>query len=532
MTDLPPWYSLGTLGLAAALGAALAAVWHGLWPFGDPNIFGFAAMCAAVAFVGVNDTFRVLTRQPMDPSLAVAELVVGAGLTLLLTQHGLPFIVALLLLIGVRSQAGRLTRIVVDIYDKGTAEVARGARRAFTTLVLALEMVVAACLVWSGLDRSAALLQWATAPIVLLAGVCGLVLVSGAEYEVMRSRFRGGEVTTDASFGTGWWGPVAGLIAAVVILSAVVPPLPSFITLRSVGATVVSVSERTVPGSAPQSTTARPPAKPNAVTKLIPKRVRQNAGIYIFLLFLVALLVTLTIRLLRYSRRLGLDALEVGLQYWRRGVETAVSAATFFSGLYSLLMQGLRDGDWRGMTRFLRRWWQWFLDALRGALFRNVWRQLGIRSAAHRTGAEFAAAAGPRTLAGAAWNLPPGDPRRRIRELYREFMQEARLAGLPRRPSQTPRAYRVTVAAAEPGSEEGLGELTGAYEWARFSPHPVTGDEIAHASRGWERVAGFLTRRRERQGPAAEGRAARPQAGGAEAGRGVRVQGARPRRRS
>jgi hypothetical protein len=150
------------------------------------------------------------------------------------------------------------------------------------------------------------------------------------------------------------------------------------------------------------------------------------------------------------------------------------------------------------MRRFLRRWWGWILDVITGRLFRNIWRQLGIRSAAHKEGASFAAASKARTMAGAAWKLPPGDPRRRIRELYRQFMQEAKNAGIGREPYQTPRTFRVMVETAEPAMTEGLGDLTGAYEWARFSPHPVTPDHITSASSGWERISGFLTRRRER----------------------------------
>jgi len=536
VNDVPPWYLIGTVGLAAAFGATLAAVWHGLWPFGDPNIFGFAALCAAVALVGVQDTFRSLTRQMMDPSLALVELIIGGALTLLLTQHLLPFFVALGLLGAVRGQAGRLTRLVVDLYDTGNAEAARRTRRSFTSVLLAMGVIVGACLVWSGLDRSAGLLHWTTAPIVLLAGVCGLVLVSGAEYEVMRSRFRGGEVTTDAAFGVGWWGPVAGLIAAVVLLAALVPPLPSVVTLQTVGHDVVQVSERTVPNTGPQNVAASTqPQKPGPIAKVLPRRVRQNAGLYIFLLFLLVLVVTLLVRSVRYARRLGLDAAQIIAQYWLRGVETARSAAAFFTGLYALLVQGFRDGDWRGMARFGRRWWNWLLELLSGALTRNIWRQLGIRSSAHRAGAEFAAAAGPRTIAGAAWNLPPDDPRRRVRELYRRFMQEASEAGLARRAWQTPRAYQLAVQAAEPGTAEGLGDLTGAYEHARFSPHPVGGEVIVRASGGWERISAFLLRRRERDralaGQGGEGaRGRRVDAGVAAEGKSVQIRRGAPRR--
>ena len=539
MNDLPPWFSIGAVGLGAAMGAALAALWHGLWPYAgahvfQPNIFAFAALSAAVVLVGIRDTFAALTRRPMDPTLAVAELVVGGVFALLLTQRFLPFLIAMALLGVIRGQAGILARTIVELYVSGTAGVARRVRTIFSRFALGYGALLTLLLLFSGLDHSAALSRWTTAPIVVGAGVCGLILVSGAEYEVMRSRFRGGEVTADASFGTGWWGPVAGLIAAVVILGAVIPPLPSVLTLREVGNVVLTVGDHTTNAGAAQNQTA--PAvgnqqPTNPIVKRIPEPIRAHAGLLIFLALVAAFAVTMVIRTARYARQLGLDAANLLLQYGGRGLETGRAAVAFFVGFYALLVEGLR-GDWSGMRRLLRRWWYWIWDVLSGRLLRNIWRQLGIRSAAHRAGAEFGAAGGPRTMAGAAWNLPPGDPRRRVRELYRQFLQEARDAGLARRPGQTPTAFGRAIVTAEPAAAEGLQELTGAYEWARFSPHVVTPEHVGTASQGWARVAGFLVRRRE-QRRAATARGAESGDGrvaDAAAAPGRRVQQVRRRR--
>ena len=487
------------------MGAALAALWHGLWPYAGPtvfapNLFAFAALSAAVVLVGVRDTFNAMTRRPMEPGLAAVEILIGAGLAILVTGRFLPFIVAMALLIGIRGQAGILTRVVIDLYDQGTAEVARRVRQTFSRFALGYGALLTLFLLFSGLDHSAALLHWSTAPIVLGAGVCALVLISGAEYEVMRSRFRGGEVTADASFGTGWWGPTAGLIAAIVLLAALIPPLPSVLTLRDVGNVVLAVGQHTTNGGAAQNVTATAStvsSSATGITKYVPAPIRAHIGLLIFLTLVAAFAVTIAIRMVLAARRLGMDAANLLREYAARTVEAGRGAVAFFVGFYTLLVQGL-SGDWSGMKRFLRRWWLWILDVLTGRAWRNIWRQLTIRSASHRAGAEFAADMGPRTMAGAVWNLPPGDPRRRVRELYREFMQEARDAGMARRPSQTPAAYRRAIVAMEPGTGEGLTELTGAYEWARFSPHPVTPEHVGQASRGWERVAGFIVRLRER----------------------------------
>ena len=527
MTDLPPWYTIATVGLGAAVGAALAAMWHGLWPYGDPNLLLFMALAALVALVGVRDTFRSLTRTPLEPGMALVQLVVAGVAMALMTRHVLPFFIGMLLLAGVRGQAGALTRRVVDLYDIGTAEIARQTRRHFTTLVLITEMVLAVSLVLSGLDHSAGLLSWTTAPVVLLGGVCGLMLISGAEYEVMRSRFQGGEVTTDAGFGAGWWGPVAGLIAAAVIIAALLPPLPAYITLGQVGHAVVHVSQHTIRSSGPQNLhTPHPHHTPAVIKKIIPKRVRDNFGTYLFLFMLVLFVLVLAVRSVRYARRLGLDVTQLARQYLAVVLEVGRSSLAFILGFYEILMQGVRDGDWRGMTRFLRRWWNWLLDVITRFGRGNVWRQLGIRSAGHKEGAEFAAATGARTGAGSAWNLAPGDPRRRIRELYRELIGEAARAGLPRRPHQTPETFRRSLVATEPDAAPGLELLTDAYEWARFSPHPVTGEHVAQASSGWQRISGFFTRRQQQQptkaaGPVDQRRARSDR----DEGRGVRVDG-------
>ncbi len=501
MTDLPTWFTAAAVGWGAALGGAMAALWFGLYPLHDPNIVAFAATCGAVSFVGVADTFRALTKRPMEPSIAIVELVLGGALIAVLTQAVLQFAIGMVLAAIVRGQAGALTRVIVDLYDSGTAEVARRTRLRYTRVMLITAGIVTLFVLWSRLDKTAGLLHWHSAPIVLLAAVSGLVLVSGAEYEVMRTRFRGGQVTADQSFGTGWWGPVAGLITAAVIVSALVPAPPAVVSVTQIGQAAQSFANKVVPNNTGLQNVKNDQKGGNV--KLIKpgeyKIINQGPpyGLYVFFVLLAALAVVIVIRLVRYSRQLGVEAFDLAMGYVRSFIAVGKSMISFFIGFYELLAEGLR-GDWSGMRRFLLRWWGWILDVITGRIFRNIWRQLGIRSAAHKEGAEFAADAKARTMAGAAWKLPPGDPRRRVRELYRQFMQEAKNAGVGREPFQTPRTFRDVLERTEPAMAEGLSDLTGAYEWARFSQHPVTPDHITSASSGWERVAGFLKRIGER----------------------------------
>jgi hypothetical protein len=142
-----------------------------------------------------------------------------------------------------------------------------------------------------------------------------------------------------------------------------------------------------------------------------------------------------------------MDALELAMGYVRSVISIVTSTISFFVGFYELLLEGLR-GDWSGMRRLLRRWRGRLLEAITG----QPWL--------------------------------PGDPRRRIRALYRRCLREAGRAGIGRSPHQTPRAFRRMVERSEPALAGGLADLTLAYEWARFSPHPMTPAHVTRATGG------------------------------------------------
>lgn len=80
----------------------------------------------------------------------------------------------------------------------------------------------------------------------------------------------------------------------------------------------------------------------------------------------------------------------------------------------------------------------------------------------------------------------PDDARGQVRYYYRQVAQRAGRAGLPRRTGQTPQEYAGYLAPnLEAGQDQAsLDNLTGLYEEARFSPHPVdpAQAEVARAS--------------------------------------------------
>ncbi len=70
----------------------------------------------------------------------------------------------------------------------------------------------------------------------------------------------------------------------------------------------------------------------------------------------------------------------------------------------------------------------------------------------------------------------PNDPRGRVRFQYRRVIERATRAGLPRSTGQTPGEYaRYLTPSLEEDPQLGpqLDDLTGLYEEARFSPHPI-----------------------------------------------------------
>ena len=169
MSDLPPWYSIGAIGLATAVGAGFAALWHGLWPGGAPSLYGFTALCLLLAVFGVSDTFRAVTRKPMDPGLALAQIVVGAVALWFLTQRPLGFLIGAAFLSLLRLQVGQLTVHIVDLYDRGNLAYARRVRRRFSSLVLVSGLALVVCGLGSNLETSPGLTHWGFGPIAVVA---------------------------------------------------------------------------------------------------------------------------------------------------------------------------------------------------------------------------------------------------------------------------------------------------------------------------------------------------------------------------
>ncbi|MBC7317096.1 MAG: DUF4129 domain-containing protein, partial [Chloroflexi bacterium] len=75
------------------------------------------------------------------------------------------------------------------------------------------------------------------------------------------------------------------------------------------------------------------------------------------------------------------------------------------------------------------------------------------------------------------------DPRIRIRRAYQDLLRLGRQEGWPRRPWQTPLAYRKTLQSAWPQASEALETLTRAYIVARYGAQPPSPEEAEAAER-------------------------------------------------
>ncbi len=88
----------------------------------------------------------------------------------------------------------------------------------------------------------------------------------------------------------------------------------------------------------------------------------------------------------------------------------------------------------------------------------------------------------------------PNDGRGRVRFYYRQVAQRAGKAGLPRRTGQTPQEYAGYLAPNLEAEQDqaNLDNLTGLYQEARFSPHPVDPAQVETARESSQGLVAFF----------------------------------------
>lgn len=78
--------------------------------------------------------------------------------------------------------------------------------------------------------------------------------------------------------------------------------------------------------------------------------------------------------------------------------------------------------------------------------------------------------------------VPPGS----ARALYRRLQRWGATAVRPRRPAETPNAYRSALAAAQPGAADAVAAVTALYNQARYGSRPPDEKAVAEAAALWE----------------------------------------------
>lgn len=72
------------------------------------------------------------------------------------------------------------------------------------------------------------------------------------------------------------------------------------------------------------------------------------------------------------------------------------------------------------------------------------------------------------------------------RALYRRLQRWGAARGRPRRPAETPNAYRTALAAAEPGAAEAVSAVTAVYNQERYGARPPDAKAVAAAAATWQ----------------------------------------------
>jgi hypothetical protein len=97
-------------------------------------------------------------------------------------------------------------------------------------------------------------------------------------------------------------------------------------------------------------------------------------------------------------------------------------------------------------------------------------------------------------------NLRRLDPRQSIRFFFFALLRRGAERGTVRRPSQTPREYAALLSREEPLIRDELGELSRAFEEARYTVHPLGPQEAGRVRRVWDTIRSTLRSTRPKEG--------------------------------
>lgn len=309
--------------------------------------------------------------------------------------------------------------------------------------------------------------SWLGVIATSLTGFCGVIVVAGAKLTALRvdARRDGFEwATTDAQ---AMWGHVASLAFLAVVLGAIfpaaMPPVFSLRFLRLFGKLGAWIYRITAPSAQkatvqhPRVSRTHPTSTSTTIHRTTPPPVVSHIPSNVHTLHTPHWLHTVLAFLAAGGVQKALTILAlIGLP--------AVIIYIFVS--YLRETDGGVGGALQRLWAQIRRifgFWQFFRSASR----------LGEPLEADPTDRSRARRPGPIASVRMAWAAML-DPRRAVRAAYREFLQGAGEAGHPIHTGQTPATFEASLSPVLSGERDAAGELTRAYEVARYSDHPVT----------------------------------------------------------
>ncbi len=308
--------------------------------------------------------------------------------------------------------------------------------------------------------------SWLGVLSTALTGFCGVVVVAGAKLTALRvdARRDGFEwATTDAQ---AMWGHVASLAFLAVVLGAIfpaaMPPVFSLRFLRLFGKLGAWIFRITAP-TAPKAVVKRPPVSHTHPTSVstTPHRTAPPP---------VVSHVRSNVHTLRTPHWL-----HTVLAFLAAGGVQKVLTILALVGLPALIIYifvaYLRETD-GGVNGALQRLWAQIRRIFGFWQFFRSTSRLGEPLEAEATNRSHARRPGPIASVRMAWAAML-DPRRAVRAAYREFLHGAGDAGHPIRTGQTPATFEASLSPVLSGEHDAAGELTRAYEVARYSDHPV-----------------------------------------------------------
>jgi len=313
---------------------------------------------------------------------------------------------------------------------------------------------------------------------VMVYFLIGLLLISHAQYTILRANSELANVPILGRLGKRWMLLAMAFLLLVALVSALLPVGYSVGLLESVSAAVEWVGTAILkvvsvllfivsmilsllmgrPSGAPAESAREPMPSPPALPPAVANEPWPWWGVVRSLIFWTILTGVVGYSLFHFARD-------------RWGLFQGITLTRFLTWLRSL-WQGLRSGTRRTAARIRH----------------GIGRRLGFRKPRERR---------------RAWrylSLRRLSPRDRVRYYYLSILHRSSRQGFGRPPWMTPLEYQDTLASEVPSASDQVAQLSDAFVEARYSQHPVSSEDAKGLREVWHSVRKAITSRRRASG--------------------------------